>query len=573
MAGDVVTSHSNDEGTSSRLQELQDLADEDLITPEEHEQHRRYIREEAIRRTSPGSDAEADGRSGPAIDARGVKLLDELIGRWLKWEVNERYYLEELAPAIVLSDPAFRWISSQAERRTVIQLRSLMSPGDWRVLPELIRERRHLGFHELGAGEAAERARREREAWPEARARARRDGEERIRRERDGQPVPPAADVLSGAQGGGSAEGGGASRVRGDASPRRAMRPAPRRRGRSTEDPPAPKAMRDRLGVSAISKPPPARAGDAAPAATDRQPTPLVAGIEDYARRLRRSGEDSLARALSQHAERAAAVERGELAPALGLAVTPDMVGAALTHSRTEPWIEGFRNLLIFAPVLWTWLKLQAAIAAYPSDYPDTFFEFWVRQGGTGLLGGTLESAALQVAAALVLLIAANVSLEVLRSRAARQRGRIGRDFAALLARAETAGAVERVRDPQAVLERQLATVIERLGRVAEISDHLGGLQGDFARAESAATRSAEELAGIREALEPSASDFAAAAKRLERLAEQLERMTENMSEVITGLESGLDASSQNLRDAASSMNTVAVRVLDELGDGRDERR
>ena len=52
-----------------------------------------------------------------------------------------------------------------------------------------------------------------------------------------------------------------------------------------------------------------------------------------------------------------------------------------------------------------------------------------------------------------------------------------------------------------------------------------------------------------------------------------LERMTDAMAGTITALDSGFDSSAEHLRDAALSMNTVATRVLDELGDGRGGRR
>ena len=344
-----------------------------------------------------------------------------------------------------------------------------------------------------------------------------------------------------------------------------------------------------------------------------------AAGIEDYALRLEAAGEHSLANVVSAYAERVEAVERGDLAPAMSMApaaVAPEMIGAALARSRMDTGIELTRNALIFVPVLWTWLKLQSAVSAYrPSD--ESFFDFWAREGGQGLLGGTLAGAAWQVAMVLAVLIAVNVMLGLRRSRTVERGARIGREFAAVLASAEAAGTARRIADPQAALEgfvhasteltanlrsvgellqasvtpfadsvgvaqqalremsdavtrqeRQLGEVVERLGRVAEIGDQLEALQRDFAGAQDAASRSAEALAGIRDSLDPSARDFAGAAVTLERLAEQLARMTEAMAGAIAELESGLDSSSGHLREAATSMNAVATRVLDDL-DGR----
>ena len=302
------------------------------------------------------------------------------------------------------------------------------------------------------------------------------------------------------------------------------------------------------------------------------------------------------------------------MAPA---ALTPDMVGTALARNHIEAWIEVIRNALIFMPVLWTWLKLQSAVAAYRPTPRETFFDFWVSEGGSGLAGGTLADAAIQVAVVLVLLIGVNVLLGVMRRRTALRGARIGREFAGALVHAEGAGTARRMADPQDALEgfvhastelttnlrsvgellqasvtpfadsvgvaqqalremsdavtrqeRQLGEVVERLGRVAEIGDQLEALQRDFAGAQDAASHSAEALAGIRDSLDPSARDFAGAAVTLERLAEQLARMTEAMAGAIADLESGLDSSSGHLREAATSMNAVATRVLDDL-DGR----
>ncbi len=361
---------------------------------------------------------------------------------------------------------------------------------------------------------------------------------------------------------------------------------------------------------------------------TDAGRSTVAAQLDGYARRLTRARERSLADAVSAYADRVDAVERGDLPPSMGVpptAIAPAMVGAALARSRIEAAIELIRNALIFVPVLWTWLKLQTAVTAYPGGRleEEQFFNFWVRDGGAGLLpgGGTLAQAALEVAYILVLLIAVNVTLGLWRRRTSTRGARIANEFAATLAGAETAGAARRLADPQAALEgfvfasnelssnlrsvgaslersvtpfadsvgvaqqtlremsdavtrqeRQLAEVVERLGRVAEIGDQLGALQHDFEEAQGAARLSAEALAGIRDSLDPSARDFAGAAVTLEQLAEQLTRMTEAMAGAMTQLDSGLDSSAGHLREAATSMNAVATRVLDDLDGGGGRR-
>lgn len=352
----------------------------------------------------------------------------------------------------------------------------------------------------------------------------------------------------------------------------------------------------------------------------------VAAQLDGYARRLTRARERSLADAVSAYADRVDAVEHGELPPSMGAAPTaiaPEMVGTALSRSRIEGAIEVVRNALIFMPVLWTWLKLQTAVMAYGSETREgvQFFNFWVHRGGSGWIGGTLGEAAQQVAVVLILLIAVNVTLGLWRRRTTARGARIANEFAATLAGAETAGAARRIADPQAALEgfvfasnelstnlrsvgaslersvtpfadsvgvaqqtlremsdavtrqeRQLAEVVERLGRVAEIGDQLGALHRDFEEAQGAARLSAEALAAIRDSLGPSASDFAGAAVTLEQLAEQLTRMTEAMAGAMTQLDSGLDSSAGHLREAATSMNAVATRVLDDL-DGRGGQR
>ncbi len=352
----------------------------------------------------------------------------------------------------------------------------------------------------------------------------------------------------------------------------------------------------------------------------------VATDLDRYAQRLDRARERPLADAVSAYADRVDAVEGGELPPSMSVApaaIAPEMVGAALGRSRIEGWIEVVRNGLIFVPVLWTWLKLQSAVEAYSRTDPgdQQFFHFWVETGGRGWFGGTLAEAAAEVAVILAALIVVNVFLGIWRRRTAARRARIGRAFAATLARAEATAAASRSADPQAALEgfvfasnelstnlrsvgellegsvtpfadsvsvaqqalremsdavtrqeRQLAEVVERLGRVAEIGDQLGMLQRDFAGAQDAAARSAEALGGIRDSLDPSARNFAGAAVTLDQLAEQLTRMTEAMAGAIADLESGLDSSAGNLREAATSMNAVATRVLDDL-DGRGDGR
>ena len=142
----------------------------------------------------PPRDEDAASRS-VAMPGRALELLDTRIGAWSRWDLHEDFYLGEHALRIVRSDdPDFPWLDqddqeqrarggrAQAiERVTVVQLKEVMLPGEWHILPELLRERRGLRLHELEWDD--ERQRREAEQWPVAVERAYRDGAARMRRE------------------------------------------------------------------------------------------------------------------------------------------------------------------------------------------------------------------------------------------------------------------------------------------------------------------------------------------------------------------------------------------------------
>ena len=234
-----MTEDSPDAGDvkSTRLRELQALADEGLITPDEYEQHRRRIRGETGD-GEPVDAATAEAAQPEAMHGRALDLLDELINKvWSPgtWDDNESYYLEEHTPRIVRSDdPDFHWIDQQNGRVVVTRLRALMSPDEWQILPELVRARRGLALHELEsdkrrpgrlaererARRATERERRETEEWGEALERARLNGQERIRREAEAERVRLAREVE------------GESRNQRDGQPAPGRRRSPRRRRR-----------------------------------------------------------------------------------------------------------------------------------------------------------------------------------------------------------------------------------------------------------------------------------------------------------------------------------------------------
>ena len=380
-----------------------------------------------------------------------------------------------------------------------------------------------------------------------------------------------------------------------------------------TKDPPDAAGAPDPPGAngeaSSGAPEPDGDAAGAASAASSPDTIGAAADLGDYAERLASVGERALADAVSGYAERVDGVARGELPPAMSVApaaIAPEMVGAALARNRLEGWIEGVRNVLIFMPVLWTWLKLLSVVSAYTGSREQQFFDFWVDQGGEWpVIGGTLANAAGQVAFILFALVAVNVFLGSLRGRAERRREQVARDFAAVLARAETAGLAQRAADPQEALsgfvragtalttelrtvgdslrtsvapldeslqlvrqaltetseamrrqEGELASVVEPLRRIAQIGDQLGAL-------EAAASRSADALGGIRERLEPSVGQLEQAAEALQRIsgdvtafggefagaqasaergAETLERISESLTPAAGNLDSAADA-------------------------------
>ena len=350
------------------------------------------------------------------------------------------------------------------------------------------------------------------------------------------------------------------------------------------------------------------------PPSVDGAPSGVALNLRGYARRLADAGERDLADAVREYTQRVRDVERGELPAALSVApaaIAPEMVGVALVRRRLEGLLEFVRNVLIFMPVLWTWLKLQVAVDAYTPG-PQNFFDFWAETGATHwLLGGRLADAALQVAFILVLLVVVNSLLGMLRARTERRREREARSFAAVLARAEATGAAQRVEDPQSALagfavaatglttelrsvgeglqrsaapfveaaeafadqRRRLDEVIEQLRGIAGMGDQLAALRAEFSEAREAAERNAEALTGIRDSLDPVAQDLADVAETLDELAPPLKRVTEDFSATHAELNSSLAVIAAELREAAMSMNTVATRVLDALGEGRGGAR
>ncbi|NMB46675.1 MAG: UvrD-helicase domain-containing protein [Firmicutes bacterium] len=84
------------------------------------------------------------------------ELLHELIQLWRKWETNETYYLNTLAPAIMRGDDSFDL--KDREKEIIAQLRELLSPEEWSHLPQLIAQCRTGTLNSLPSDEQRKQA-------------------------------------------------------------------------------------------------------------------------------------------------------------------------------------------------------------------------------------------------------------------------------------------------------------------------------------------------------------------------------------------------------------------------------
>lgn len=105
------------------------------------------------------------------LERKALKLLDDLIDCWTVWDHYEEYYLTVLVPSIVCSVGSAKL--KPYEEKIVLELRGLLSQGEWQHLSTLIRKRRNGKLDELESdrvrAEAEEEARRQRRREEEAR--------------------------------------------------------------------------------------------------------------------------------------------------------------------------------------------------------------------------------------------------------------------------------------------------------------------------------------------------------------------------------------------------------------------
>ena len=333
--------------------------------------------------------------------------------------------------------------------------------------------------------------------------------------------------------------------------------------------------------------------------------------LRDYATRLAWAGAQPLAAAVDGYAARVEGVARGDRPPSAAAnpsALTPTLVGEALGGNRVADFLEPIRNVLIFAPVLWTWFEFGLASRGYEGVEPS-FLLYWQQHG--------LYRTIIVAVCLLVVMIAVNVALGLARAADGRKEARTAREFAALLAEAEGVGAGQRNDDPQeaiaafasaghaltdelrgtgrslassvqpladsvdiaravmgdmsAAVERQqgqLAVIVDSLAGVSAVAERLGALERSFAEMRDAARENAVALDAIRASLDPRTEELSRAvdrvadlASRMERAAEQIARATEDYGKSLTGFADG----AAQLQKAATTMNEVAIRLRDDM--------
>jgi len=105
------------------------------------------------------------------LDHKAPALIDDLIACWSDWDINEDYYLTDLAPRIVRS-PGSAQLNNR-EKEIVAALQKQLSQGEWQQLPTLIAQRRAGELKELDSdrerAKALEEAERECRQAEEAR--------------------------------------------------------------------------------------------------------------------------------------------------------------------------------------------------------------------------------------------------------------------------------------------------------------------------------------------------------------------------------------------------------------------
>lgn len=318
-----------------------------------------------------------------------------------------------------------------------------------------------------------------------------------------------------------------------------------------------------------------------------------------YVGGLERAGAFTLAKVVRDYVRRVEGVRAGRLPASAAMVpagIDPGMVGktlAAGSARRTfESFVEVFRNILIFLPVLVTWYKIQSSGVNDLGDMRDT---------------------ALQVVVLIIVLIAVHVLLGLLRQNRTSRGERISRDFAAALTNASMEASTQQAETTEAAIAAfaqagrdltanlqgagesltsardvmtRMADVVARQGEqvdelmellkpISRIGDQLGGAQRELSAAAVTMTTTARTLSEIEKNIAPTAGQLGDTARELGDLAQQLDvtgKHLGRMTEVFAERFDPMDQSAAHFEEAVEQLNLVTNRVAEALEVLQQER-
>ena len=311
-----------------------------------------------------------------------------------------------------------------------------------------------------------------------------------------------------------------------------------------------------------------------------------------YVGGLERAGAFTLAKVVRDYVRRVEGVREGRLpasAATVPAGIDPGMVGKTLAAGRVrrafELLVEVTRNILIFIPVLVTWLKIQ----------------------GSGVNDlGDMRGTALAVVILIIALISVHVVLGLLRRQTASRSDRISRDFAAALTNASMEASTQQAETTEAAIAAfaqagrdltanlqgagesltrardvmtRMADVVARQGEqvdelmellkpISQIGDQLGGAQRELSAAAVTMTTTARTLSEIEKNIAPTAGQLGDTARELGDLAQQLDvtgKHLGRMTEVFAERFDPMDQSAAHFEEAVEQLNLVTNRVAEAL--------
>ncbi len=314
--------------------------------------------------------------------------------------------------------------------------------------------------------------------------------------------------------------------------------------------------------------------------------------LSGYVGGLERAGAFTLAKVVRDYAGRVEGVQEGRLPASAAMVpagIDPGMVGRTLaagsTRRMVESFVEVFRNILIFLPVLVTWYKIQSSGVNDLGDMRDT---------------------ALQVVVLIIVLIAVHVLLGLLRQDRTSRGERISRDFAAALTNASMEASTQQAETTEAAIAAfaqagrdltanlqgagesltsardvmtRMADVVARQGEqvdelmellkpISRIGDQLGGAQRELSAAAVTMTTTARTLSEIEKNIAPTAGQLGDTAREMGDLAQQLDvtgKHLGRMTEVFAERFDPMDQSAAHFEEAVEQLNLVTNRVAEAL--------